>query len=213
MRPGPAGCEAGDGFGQFALAVPLDPGHGEDFAGAQFETDARSPPEPSAAQQASRRQVDPAAARPAAKRRAAAGRTTAFADHRQAPAHRRLSLASPPRQAPCIRRARPTRSQMAKDILKLVTDQDHGDAGPSERGHRFEQPVAASSRVSTAVGSSRIRIRASRLSALTISTRCCSPIVSCPVAASGSRGRTDRAARRSFGSSRTHTGEIEGHGT
>ena len=49
--------------------------------------------------------------------------------------------------------------------------------------------LSASSGVSTAVGSSRIRTRASWYSALRISTRCCSPTESCQIFACGSTPR------------------------
>ena len=45
--------------------------------------------------------------------------------------------------------------------------------------------ATASCGVSTAVGSSMIRIRASRYSAFRISTRCCSPTESCQIFARG----------------------------
>ena len=46
--------------------------------------------------------------------------------------------------------------------------------------------TSASCGVSTAVGSSRMRMFASRYSAFTISTRCCSPSESCQTFARGS---------------------------
>ena len=66
---------------------------------------------------------------------------------------------------------------------------------PSSAMRRNTPPSSsASAGVSTAVGSSRIRIRASRHRALRISTRCRSPIESCQTSRSGSTASPNRAA-------------------
>ena len=196
-RPASRTCRCGAGraravqrLQQLGAARRHEPGEADDLAGAHGRDDAGGFARPGRAPRGSTQILDlstsPAPAAAAERREqgsAPGGRPSSEIRCRSAG----------PGAAPATLRRRAARSpgRRCVDLLEAVGDVDDRHAAPrAARGSANSRSTSASA--SAAVGSSMIRTRASRESALAISTSCCSPTRSEPTG----RRRVDLHAER-----------------
>ena len=168
--------------GERALAVAGHAGDADDLAGAQRQRDV--PQRPPRCRAVETRSSDEQR-RPAVDGRPAGGDDLVAAHQpRQLGSTRSPAFGAAGDRRPW--RITTQRWVSARTSLSLWRDEDDADAlaRPSRAAPRTARRPRAG--VSTAVGSSRIRMRAPRNSALTISSRCCSPTDRSPTGASGS---------------------------
>ena len=185
MRPTSAALMPGERLEQLALAVAGDAGDADDLARAQREATSSSTRD--AARVAHREVLRPRApARPAAAGPLSTSSSTL-----------RPTISSASSLGEVVRRCRSVATISPRahhrdavgdrhDLAQLVGDEDDRLALRSRSVRSMSNSWSASCGVSTAVGSSRIRMSAPRYSALRISTRCCSPTGRSPTIASGS---------------------------